>query len=58
VWYIGVEADELKDMLTDINGNYYSVSIPPPLVRDDVMKRFTETAHQILPANFAEILEK
>ena len=58
VWYIGVEADELKDMLTDNNGNYYSVSIPPPLVRDDVMKRFTETAHRILPANFAEILEK
>jgi 2-polyprenyl-6-methoxyphenol hydroxylase-like FAD-dependent oxidoreductase len=58
VWYIGVEQAELKDMLTDDNGKYYSVSIPPPLVRDDVMKRFTETAHQILPANFAEILEK
>ena len=58
VWYIGVEQSELKDMLTDDNGKYYSVSIPPPLVREDVMKRFTETARQILPANFAEILEK
>ena len=58
VWYIGVERAELKDMLTDDNGKYYSVSIPPPLVREDVMKRFTETARQILPANFAEILEK
>jgi len=58
VWYIGVEQAELKDMLTDDNGKYYSVSIPPPLVREDVMKRFTETARQILPANFAEILEK
>ena len=58
VWYIGVEQAELKDMLTDDNGKYYSVSIPPPLVREDVMRRFTETARQILPANFAEILEK
>ena len=58
VWYIGVEREELKDMLTDDDGKYYSVSIPPPLVRDNVMKRFTETAHQILPSNFAEILEK
>jgi len=58
VWYIGVEQSELKDMLTDDNGKYYSVSIPPPLVREDVMKRFTETARQILPANFSEILEK
>ena len=58
VWYIGVEQAELKDMLTDDNGKYYSVSIPPPLVREDVMKRFTKTARHILPANFAEILEK
>jgi len=58
VWYIAVEKEELKDMLTDDTGKYYSVSIPPPLVRDDVMKRFTDMARKILPANFAEILEK
>ncbi len=58
VWYSPVDSDELDDMLTDANGQRHAISIPPPLVRDDVLKRAGEKAAELLPDVFARVLAK
>ena len=58
VWYSAVTADELRDMLTDADGTHYPVSIPPPLVRDDVLARMEDDAARRLPTPFVEIIQK
>lgn len=58
VWYSSVTDEELRDMLTDETGRYHSVSIPPPLVRDEVLRRMEADARRRLPPAFVEILEK
>lgn len=58
VWYVPVEAAELADMLTDASGHTHAISIPPPLVREDVMRRGEALARRLLPPQFVEILEK
>ena len=56
VWYSAVSDDQLQDMLTDKDGNHYPVSIPPPLVRDDVLAAMEDDAVRRLPAPFVEII--
>lgn len=54
VWY--APAPELPDMLTDDTGHRHDVSIPPPLIREDVLARMMQDAEQKLPPAFVEIL--
>lgn len=56
VWYSSVSEEELDDMLTDSEGRYHAVSIPPPLVRDDVLARMQADAEARLPAPFVQAL--
>ncbi len=56
VWYAEVSEEELRDMLTDEQGNRHSVTIPPPLVRADVLRRMRNDARARLPAPFNDIL--
>lgn len=56
VWYAGVPAEDLDDMLTDGEGRHHAVSIPPPLVREDVLRRMEEDARRRLPPPFVEML--
>ena len=58
VWYSAVSDKELRDMLTDENGTYHAVSIPPPLVRTDVLERMEQDARRRLPPAFVEILQE
>lgn len=58
VWYAPVEASELADMLTDAKGNHHPVTIPPPLVRDDVLDRMQGFARRNLAKPFLEILAR
>lgn len=58
VWYSAVSDEDLRDMLTDGEGHYHSVSIPPPLVRRDVLDRMEEDAHRRLPPAFVDILKE
>lgn len=58
VWYSPVAADDLADMLTDATGLRHDVTIPPPLVRDEVLARMQEFARAHLPAPFLEILAR
>jgi 2-polyprenyl-6-methoxyphenol hydroxylase-like FAD-dependent oxidoreductase len=58
VWYAPVETAELADMLTDAKGFHHAVTIPPPLVRDDVLDRMQAFARGNLAKPFLEILAR
>lgn len=58
VWYSAVGQDELRDILTDAKGTHHPVSIPPPLVRDEVLKRMAADAERRLPPPFVEIIRQ
>lgn len=58
VWYAPMARDVLDDMLTDATGMTHAISIPPPLVREDVLARMEETAARVLPDLFRHILAK
>ncbi|SEM89504.1 2-polyprenyl-6-methoxyphenol hydroxylase [Loktanella fryxellensis] len=57
VWYAPADADALRDMLTDAAGHQHAISIPPPLVRDDVLDAMQANARRILPPDFTAILD-
>ncbi len=57
VWYVPVDPDTLQDMLTDSDGRRHDLSIPPPLVRDDVLDEIYKRADRVLPPPFREVLE-
>lgn len=58
VWYVPVAQADLDDMLTDAEGVHHPVSIPPPLVRPQVIARMRDLAARTLPPQFLEILER
>lgn len=57
VWYAPAPADILRDMLTDATGQHHPISIPPPLVRDQVLDKMQANARAILPPAFVSILD-
>ncbi len=58
VWYVPVEAAALQDMLTDASGQIHAISIPPTLVRNDIVARVEAFAATALPDVFTHILSK
>ena len=58
VWYAPAPADLLRDMLTDETGQHHAISIPPPLVRNDLLQEMFTRAKAMLPAAFVEILNR
>ena len=58
VWYSAVSDEALRDMLTDVDGTYHPISIPPPLVRDSVRSHMEAEAVKRLPADFVEIIRR
>jgi 2-polyprenyl-6-methoxyphenol hydroxylase-like FAD-dependent oxidoreductase len=58
VWYVPVPQDELQGMLTDADGRRHRISIPPPLVRGDLLEKLEREARDRLPALFVHVLEK
>ena len=58
VWYRVVEPDTLTDMLTDASGRTHEVSIPPPLVRPDVVQRLRDDAERTLCRPFHALLSE
>ena len=57
VWYVPVAQGDLDDMLTDATGQRHKISIPPPLVRKDVLAEAMQAAEAQLPAAFVEVLK-
>ncbi len=56
VWYVPTDAADLAEMLTDASGHRHEMTIPPPLVRDDVLHRVLDFARAHLPGPFLDIL--
>jgi len=58
VWYRVVEPAALTDLLTDASGHTHEISIPPPLVRPDVVQRLRDDAERVLCEPFRVLLSK
>lgn len=58
VWYRPVQADELDDMLTGSDGIRHAVSIPPPLIREEVLERMHAAAGRDLARPFVAMLKR
>lgn len=58
VWYRVVTRPELTDMLTDATGTLHDISIPPPLIRPEVIARLKADGREKLPRAFVDILER
>jgi 2-polyprenyl-6-methoxyphenol hydroxylase-like FAD-dependent oxidoreductase len=57
VWYRPAsETEGLPDLLTDSAGIVHPLSIPPPLIRTDVIAAMREAAERSLSPQFAEII--
>jgi 2-polyprenyl-6-methoxyphenol hydroxylase-like FAD-dependent oxidoreductase len=55
VWYRTVDPDKLRDLCTDATGRHHDISIPPPLVRPDVIAEIRNTAQALLAKPIADI---
>jgi 2-polyprenyl-6-methoxyphenol hydroxylase-like FAD-dependent oxidoreductase len=55
VWYRPVDPDKLVDLCTDATGRHHDISIPPPLVRPDVVADIRQTAQALLARPIADI---
>ena len=57
LWYHPVHPRALTDLCTDATGQQHGVSIPPPLIRDEVVAAFRAEARAILPPQFVAVTE-
>jgi 2-polyprenyl-6-methoxyphenol hydroxylase-like FAD-dependent oxidoreductase len=58
IWYRVADAHELKDMCVDAAGHQHEHSVPPPLIRSDLIARMRADAKAIMPPQFLDCLNK
>src|SRR5947209_18977303 len=56
IWYRSVTPERLADLFTDASGTNHGMSMPPPLVRADVVRELKEHALDVLPAAIAHVV--
>lgn len=57
VWYRPADEERgLRDLLTDVRGHTHSVSIPPPLIRPELIEQLREAAGSVLAPSFAAVV--
>jgi len=56
IWYRVGDAKLLQDMCIDKNGRQHQYSVPPPLIRKDLIVRMRADAEAIMPAAFLDCL--
>lgn len=49
IWYRVADAEQLRDMCVDENGTQHEYSVPPPLIRKDLIAQMHADAHETLP---------
>jgi len=57
IWYRVASAAELRAMCVDGNGQQHEYSVPPPLIRDDLIARMRAQAQTIMPPQFLDCLD-
>jgi 2-polyprenyl-6-methoxyphenol hydroxylase-like FAD-dependent oxidoreductase len=58
IWYRVADASELRDMCIDENGVQHAYSVPPPLIRKDLIAQMRRDARDILPAALLDAVLK
>jgi 2-polyprenyl-6-methoxyphenol hydroxylase-like FAD-dependent oxidoreductase len=56
IWYRVGDAQELRAMCVDENGHQHDYSVPPPLIRRDLIAQMRADAERIMPAAFLDCL--
>jgi len=56
IWYRVGDAQKLKEMCVDATGYQHAHSVPPPLIRDDLIAQMRAEAQDIMPAAFLDCL--
>jgi 2-polyprenyl-6-methoxyphenol hydroxylase-like FAD-dependent oxidoreductase len=57
IWYRVASAAELRAMCVDANGQQHEYSVPPPLIRDDLIACMRAQAQEIMPPQFLDCLD-
>lgn len=57
-WYRPADEAELADLCTDASGKCYGTSIPPPLIRPEVVTDFRRLARSELASPMADVLSR
>jgi 2-polyprenyl-6-methoxyphenol hydroxylase-like FAD-dependent oxidoreductase len=59
VWYRPVdEAAGLARLCTDVRGHAHDMSVPPPLLRPELVQEVRTAAHKLLAPQFAEVVRQ
>src|SRR5690349_18874063 len=58
IWYRVGDAATLREMCVDQNGHQHEYSVPPPLIRRDLIEGLLAEAEQELPPAFLDTLRK
>ncbi|HEX2827290.1 MAG TPA: FAD binding domain-containing protein [Burkholderiales bacterium] len=59
VWYRPLdETNGLADLCTDVNGRTHDMSVPPPLLRPELIREVRESARRSLAPQYAEVVER
>jgi 2-polyprenyl-6-methoxyphenol hydroxylase-like FAD-dependent oxidoreductase len=59
VWYRPADEElALPDLLTDASGHRHQISIPPPLIRPEILANTKRDAQTLLAPQFAEVVER
>ena len=58
IWYRTIRNQSLADLFTDATGKNHGVSIPPPLIRPELVAELKSHARDVLPAAIANVVEK
>jgi 2-polyprenyl-6-methoxyphenol hydroxylase-like FAD-dependent oxidoreductase len=56
IWYRVGDADALRRMCVDESGYQHEYSIPPPLIRKELIERMRADAEEIMPPQFLDCL--
>jgi len=58
IWYRVADAQELRRMCVDEHGHQHDYSVPPPLIREDLIGQTRAQAQMIMPPQFLDCLAK
>jgi 2-polyprenyl-6-methoxyphenol hydroxylase-like FAD-dependent oxidoreductase len=58
IWYRVGDDKMLREMCVDQNGHQHEYSVPPPLIRKDLIARMHADAEQEMPPAFLDVLRK
>jgi 2-polyprenyl-6-methoxyphenol hydroxylase-like FAD-dependent oxidoreductase len=57
IWYRGLEGRALAELFTDAGGKDHGMSIPPPLIRPELVHELKAHAREVLPVPIAEVVQ-